>query len=114
MNDRKEILLQLINYNQPIGQIEATLKQSPWDSEITLVTLTRQHMVDVLSRYLKQELTSEQIEAWANITEGREDIAFEFEYEDSLQEVIYCLANPLLTSPLNESNVNNFLEMLKI
>jgi hypothetical protein len=44
--------------------------------------------------------------------EGRDDIGFEVGHENLIQEVIYQLANSLITQPITPENIKNLLEML--
>ena len=109
MKTRAEALSNLLFYHMPIEQLVSDLKQFPWDSEIALVVLTPEHILHVGERYLKGELTEEQLEDWANAIECREDIAFLPAYKTMLEDAIYQLANPLLTSPITFQNVEHLL-----
>jgi hypothetical protein len=50
----------------------------------------------MLERFLSGDLTSGDLERWANAIEGREDIGLDADAADALKEVIFELANPLI------------------
>jgi hypothetical protein len=112
MKTRTQALTDLLEYNQPLHGIDTALKEFSWDSEKTHAILTRTHVIDVLQRYLNQELYEHQVEAWANAIEGREDIEWEEGYGEALQESIHRLANPLLTLPLTPRAAQGMLNVL--
>jgi hypothetical protein len=68
--------------------------------------------VRVLGRFINEELNENEVEAWANAIEGREDIDYEIGYEELLSDVIHQLANPLLTVPLTTSSAEEILDSL--
>jgi len=109
---RKNALENLINFNKDITNLTNNLQSFPWDSDVTLVTLTRVHIKEVLRRYLANELNEKQLECWANAIEGREDIAFETKNKDTIQNAIHQLANPLLTVPISITSARKLLDTL--
>lgn len=92
--------------------IQRDLNKWPWDSDKPLVTLTRPDIMRVLGRFINEELNENEVEAWANTIEGREDIDYEIGYEELLSDVIYQLANPLLTVPLTTASAEEILDSL--
>ena len=78
-----------------------------------LVVLTRNHVISILKRYLSSELSSEDIESWANIIESREDIGYEENFEELLNDKVFELANPLLTESLSENLAEKISSQLK-
>jgi hypothetical protein len=112
MTTKKELLTMLIDAPSDLRVIAAALGKFAWDSDVTLVTLTREHMQRVLQRYHSGEISSSQLESWANAIEGREDIGFEPGCENLLNEIIYQLANPLLTEAINVNTVSRLRDRL--
>ena len=110
--NRVESLQSLLKLNQPLSQILPSLSTFGWDSDRELVTLERQHVITVLRRYLSGELSESCVEDWANAIEGREDVGAESGFENLLSEVIYRLANPLLTHSLSKGFAKDQLEQL--
>ena len=87
-----------------LSPIEAQqrLRAFAWDSE-ELVTLTRNHLVRVLDQYLDERLSAAAVELWAELVEGRDDIALESGYEDLLKETIFQLATLVINTELSPS-----------
>lgn len=50
----------------------------------------------VLQRFKAGELTASQVEAWAEMIEGREDI----DLDATAREAIFQLANPIINGPI--------------
>lgn len=95
---RSVALENLLNLNAPLKEVQEALSAFPWDSNEELVALQPHHLAIALSKYLNGELSEEEIEAWANSIESREDISVEATIN---RECLHELANPLLTQPLN-------------
>lgn len=99
--------------NSPIHIISDELNKFGWDSDEELVNLTRQHILNALKRYQEEKVNGADIEEWANLIEGREDIGREDSYEDVINIVLNELANPYLTEPLTKARAIILSEMLK-
>ena len=112
MKERERILLRLMQASDAIQNIQLDLNKLPWDSDKPLVTLTRPDIMRVLGRFINEELNENEVEAWANAIEGREDIDFEIGYEELLSDVIHQLANPLLTVRLTSTSAHEMLDSL--
>lgn len=108
--EREEILLDLINYDSDLSIIEKKLKWFPWDSEKELVCLTKQKMVDILTRYIYKDISINDLIYWASIIENREDIWFE---DDSIQELIFFIANPDINGSFSIAIANEFLNKMR-
>lgn len=111
--EKKEILLSLKSLDAPMSEIKSSLNENVWDSEVELVTLTRQDIANVLSRFLDHKLSATDLEDWADAIEGRDEIGFEEGHEDLLKDIIFELANPEIHEPLTHQLVVEMLERLK-
>ena len=67
--------------------------------------MTSLDIQNTLRKYKNGEVSKEQLNAWANFVEGRDDIGFEDSWHETLEEVIHRLANPELGYQLNEKFV---------
>jgi hypothetical protein len=94
---RVERLDALIKLNEPLAAIEADVSQLPWDDQSSSVVLTKEDVRSVLERYMSTALSPREVEQWANLLEGREDVTM----EQSVRDVIYQLANPILEGELS-------------
>lgn len=114
MNDqtRRDALQDLVSLRVPVAQAVRRLEQFPWDSDRRLVALTRADVCGVLDAYLEERLSAEDVEAWAFALEGRDDVAFEEGFAPLLRDLLFALANPLLTGPVTPSTVRSRRDLL--
>jgi hypothetical protein len=108
--DRRSILCDLVELRRPLDEISLNLKRLPWDSEVTLVTLEQQHLASVLRRYRDNELSSGDVEIWANAIEGRDDISYE--PSSTTGRMLHQLANPHLAAPLTPERAAQLLDSI--
>ena len=109
---RAEILQSLLELRMPLSRICALLQAVSWDSEAKLATLTPQHIVAVLSRFVAGEVSADDVEHWANLLECREDIAFPKMKDMEVADVILELANPLLFEPIAIGMAHRWIDKL--
>jgi hypothetical protein len=110
MNTHHQLLNSLLKLDRPLTEILAPLNALGWDNPQTFVTLKPQHITQILQSYLNHQITELEIENWANAIESREDIATE---EELLEQIIFDLANPLLTTPLTPQLAHHYLTQLE-
>ena len=100
----------LLAFDRPLAEALSAVSALGWDATDTSVTLAAHHIVNILKRFLAGQLTSTQVEAWANAVECREDIAY---VSGSLVgAALHELANPLLTCPLTEHTAHQLVARL--
>ena len=110
--NRADWLKSLLNLDRSLEEITSGLGTFPWDSLEELVILKSDHFIGVLRRYLAREVDSEQVGAWANAIEGREDIGFDQDMEDLVRQALHELANPYLTRALSFEVARDWIERL--
>jgi hypothetical protein len=93
-------LRKVLTFSTSIEELKKSLSQLDWDEENVTVTLQFSHVARVLARYVEKGLSTNDIEVWANLIESREDIGFDARNETAIAEIIYELANPVLTEEL--------------
>ncbi|QDH80579.1 hypothetical protein FKX85_16640 [Echinicola soli] len=101
-NDRENTLNELLNFERRLVELRYSLSVLEWDSEEEIVTLTLNHLKNILNRYLEKELSDNDIYEWANLIEMREDIRLDPTHEDLLKELIFELANPEINGSLTK------------
>ena len=109
-DDEIGILLDLVHFKNNIDTLRNMLSQIGFDSEIELVSMSRDNIVEILQRSLDKKISFLELEEWANLIECREDIGFE---DKKTQEMIFKLANPYLYGELDEKQVLSYLNELK-
>lgn len=94
--NRFDVLRDLVTFSQPVNVLSNSLSNFYWDYEGQPLIVTSSEIQSVLKRFLAGEYTAEELETWANLIEGREDLEFEEQKHKLIEHVIYCLANPAL------------------
>ena len=111
--NRLDLVRDLLQLSQPVSLLRARLAELDWDYQGDGVSLTQHHVKFVLTRYLSGELSSSDVELWANLVEGRDDICVASEDAAHLSDVLHELANPELTEPLNAARAGQLVDVLK-
>jgi hypothetical protein len=112
MIDRYVALQALVEFSRTISELQSLFGSLAWDFDGSPLVMNRGHFRSVLERYLKGGLSSQEIEDWANLVEGREDITFEPDDAELLREVVYELANPELTEQLSNQRAMEMVGLL--
>ena len=111
MTDRRTTLLtELLELRRPLPAILGELSALPWDCDEQTVTLGRAHVVTVLQRYLSGELSSADVEDWADAVELRDGISAD--PDDPAGQAVNELANPLITRPLSMHSASTLVASL--
>jgi len=108
--NRTATLEALIKISMPISDAISRLAEFPWDNESDLVLLTPEDCYHVLSLYKRGSLSAAEVEDWANALECRDDVGFS---TSQAHELLYELANPLLTQPLSGEQADLWLSQLQ-
>lgn len=115
MNRRAEILQELVAYRPPTEQLHAELRTYGWDwlDDEPLLIITREHLLSIIDRYLAGEITSAQLQQWAENLECREDVDFEETNKDIIDSVFFRLALPEINGVLTPESVKGMKEEIK-
>jgi hypothetical protein len=108
---RDSALRKALTFSSSIDELKNSLSQLDWDEEKVTVTLQFSHVARVLARYVEKGLSTNDIEVWANLIESREDIGFDARNETAIAEIIYELANPVLTQELTLRRADELLQI---
>jgi hypothetical protein len=94
VKERAELVTRLVQEG-PLSEADMhQLLSFGWDSDESLVVLTRVDATAILRRHLDGELSADDVVRWANQVEARDDVDFEAAYEQALRDLIFELANP--------------------
>ncbi|UJH66386.1 hypothetical protein [Allomuricauda sp. SCSIO 65647] len=105
MRDRIAVLKDLIQLDGRLSELQNELSKFPWDVEIPLIVMTRDHFLEVIEKCLGQHINFLDLENWANAIECRDDIDFE---EERIKEIIFELASPEINGEITEQRLNEF------
>ena len=108
---RREVLEALLEARQAPAASASALGRFTWDSE-EVVTLRRSHVITVLNKLVLGEWSPDEVEQWADLLEGRDDVGLEPGHEDVLKQVIFDLANPALQGPLDARAADGLMRRL--
>ena len=96
---REEAIQSLVRLAHPLDALSASLGAFEWDWDgPPLARLSGMQVASLLQRYVAGEVTGDEVETWANLLEGRDDV----EFSAKAREAIFDLANPELQGPLAE------------
>jgi hypothetical protein len=110
MDSRESLLKALLWFTRPIPDIARDLSAYGWDAPSPLVVLDAVHISSVLSRFMAGELSSMQVDDWANCIEGRDDVGYD--PSSAVGLALHELANPLLTCPLTRQSATTLVATL--
>lgn len=110
--NRIDVLRDLISFSKPVNVLSTALSRFDWDYEGQPLVVTASEIKAVLKRFLAGEFTADELEIWANLIEGREDLEFEEQKHKLIEHVIYCLANPILQGEITFGSCRNLLSTL--
>jgi len=105
--NRKEIIASLLDFDSSLELIRDRLSTLAWDSDLRVQCLP-QHIRRLLEKYLAGARSAEEVEAWANLVEGRDDI----DVSQPLREILFELANPAITQKLSPDRGRSLLNNL--
>lgn len=108
--NRTATLDALVKITMPISEAISRLAEFPWDSDAELVNLAPEDFHHVLSLFKQGSLSVVEVENWANALECRDDVGIS---APLVQELLYELANPLLTQPLSSERADFWLARLQ-
>ena len=109
---RVSALRDLVQWRRlPIADAIARMNEFSWDSD-ELVELTVVDAAASLDRYLAGEAAAEDVNAWADALEGRDDLALEGAHSELLKEFLFEIANPELAEPLTPTFAQHWKDRL--
>ena len=107
--DRLEVVRSLIEFSHPLDLVTEQIRSFEWDYEGQPVELTSQHLIKVLNTFIDGKMSANDVEKWANLVEGREDISFESASKKLIEQVMHELANPVITTPLDKNRAKKLI-----
>ncbi|MDZ7923837.1 MAG: hypothetical protein U5M23_07190 [Marinagarivorans sp.] len=107
--NRLEVLKQVIAFDRPVDDLALALSQFEWDYEGQPLIIHGSHIRSILNKFLAGEVNAKELENWANLIECRDDLEFDEGQREVLENIIYCLANPMLQGELTISFCENLL-----
>ena len=107
--DRAELLRNLVECKRSPEVLSRSLRNLEWDGAPDLVSLTPSDLLRTLRLYQSGELTAAEVAAWADLLEGRDDVAFA---SDLVVAVLNVLANPETQGALSTDRAHSLVVKL--
>jgi len=107
MINRKKTLQDLVEFRKRPSEMRSALSAFEWDSGEELVQLEKRQIANVLQKFISGEILSEEVEDWANLIEGRDDVDYA-----EVAELVNILANPAITFQLTPSVAASLIDKL--
>ena len=111
MRSRQELIRRIVEGEFPVAPLREELAAYPWDADDPLVSLRPDHVRRVVERFLLGELTSSNVQEWAEAVELRDDVDFD-DTELDLARLMFILANPEVNGPLTPERARELLSAL--
>ena len=82
-----------------------------WEGDALLI-LKKEDLLRIIDRFLAGEVTAVQLQEWAENLEVRDDVAFDGEEKELIDEVFFRLATPEINEPLTLQSVQKMRDEL--
>lgn len=112
--DRFLVLRNLVTFGKSIDELSDMLSQLSWDYENQPFVVKSSEVKIVLERFLSGERSAKELEDWANLIECREDLEFEEQGFEAIENIIDCLANPVLQGKITTASCEALLASLDV
>lgn len=114
-DNRNETLRHLIGLDRPLRDVADDLDRFPFGcAPSDEVELGRGDAASVLERYVAGRLHAQQVEEWARLIDGREDIRLEPADDHALADLIFVLAHLSPADPLTPGAARFWLARLRV
>ena len=110
--DRLSVLKDLVAFNKSINELSSMLSQLSWDYDGRPLVVHSSEIKIVLERFLSGDCSAKELEDWANLLECREDLELEEQKFEAIENVIDCLANPVLQGEITTTSCEALLTSL--
>ena len=113
MRTREELLKALVSFSEPVNSLMQEIREYDWDCEEELIILKPENIQYVLNLFLCGSISEVEVRAWANAIERREDIGLLESHKETLDEMVFWLANPEINYPINHELANRIVSNLQ-
>ena len=105
--ERINLIKKWIDYSPPDRKIIDEIKKFGWDFDGKPFILKAEHIIKILKRYHRNDLTRDEVTEWADFIEMREDIDYLI-YDD----IIFHLAAPEINNELTKNSAKEYIKDL--
>ena len=105
--NRVESLTEIISFGARREQAYSCLVGGSFESVCEQIVVTKQHLAEVLNRYIIGDICTDDLEEWAMFVECRDDID-----HSAIEDYIYALSNPTLMGDIDKDKVVQMVQLL--
>jgi hypothetical protein len=110
---RRDTLNSLIKFSKSMDDVSIALSELEFDCEEDVCELRRDDIINVLERYIADEISASDVERWADLIEMRDGIGYEEKNEDLIIATIQDLATPELSEELDKHKAERLIFNLR-
>lgn len=111
-SERLSLLRKFLSHEENLDSLQTQLSKFPWDFKGEPLVLNRKAVSETLHRYINGILEDQDVYAWADFLELRDDVQCAQEDEFLLSEIMHELANPDTEGKLTPKRATFLLEKL--
>ncbi|WP_426300244.1 hypothetical protein [Arthrobacter sp. R-11] len=97
---REEALRDLVELRCPVPEALKRLSAFGWASDTELMKIVLEDITRALKRFEAKSLAAQDLEAWAEALQGREDLLLDPTTRDFLADALFELSTPELFGPM--------------
>ncbi|MFY8274760.1 hypothetical protein AAEU32_11615 [Pseudoalteromonas sp. SSDWG2] len=105
--NRSHALEQIVTFGNQKDEAYGELIKFGYDAGKAYFVVTKAVLAKILHMYLAQQISSDELEMWANFIECRDDIDYEI-----VEDFIYSLANPSLMGEITHETIAKMVTLL--
>ena len=105
---REEALLAIVKFDHNKDEAFSQLAKYPRECPQPLVEITPEILINNLKLYVKNTITTDDLEFWAGLIDIREDIAIK-----QVEGEVYALANPDLIGEISVEKITKLINLLE-
>ena len=109
---RTSLIERLLKANDDFPLLAKELSRYEWDFGGIPVLLEKEHVEDILERYVEGKIDADFLHEWAEFIELRDDIDYPEEDEAVLLEIVHALATPHVEGELTSARAKAWIEKL--
>jgi len=109
---RRTLLDQLINNDESPSILINKLQANENEIDDAEVILTRSHIVNMIRKCLNNDISSGELEDWANAVEMRDGVEYENGFEKQIAGSLFELSTPEINHPLTKEYLMEHLTHL--
>jgi len=105
--NRQQALQQIIAFGEQREAAVTALTKFGWDPSFEVISIDSHALIVVLTKYMSDEISADDLELWANFIECRDELDY-----SAIDGYIYALADPELMGDISPITIKKMLTVL--